>query len=462
MHEPHDTIFAIATPPQSARTILRMSGPEAWPCCRSIGPGLPDQKTNGVRQAAIQLDEDLSLDATFYLFFEPTSYTGQTVVEIHMASNNVLNELLSARLVSQGLRHAGPGEFTCRAYLNGKLDLMQAEAVNEIISGTNTYQLAAAQRLLGGALGARNRTLQSNLMDLLSLVEASMDFSEEDIEFISNTDTVVRLEVLTAELDSILERSARTESLLHLPSVGLAGAPNAGKSGLFNALLKSRRSIVSGTEKTTRDVLAQPLSLPHNECILFDCAGLLAEPHEIIDVLAQRAALESLHCCQLVICCVDLSKADRRDDAHVLGLLPQDNLLVVGTKADRVEAPLLTQRRVELNRQLGREALVVSIRDPNSLETLTRTIDGLLGAKIGDASMGLEGRSDATLLTFRHRHRFESLRKSLDQARDAARENQMEIVAMMLRDACLGIAHMEQQFDEQILERIFSRFCIGK
>ena len=462
MHDPHDTIFAIATAPHSARTILRMSGPQAWPCCRSMGTGLSDRKTSGIRQTSIGLLEDLSLDATLYLFFEPHSYTGQTVVEIHMATNNVLNELLYSRLVGHGLRHAAPGECTSRAYLNGKLDLMQAEAVNEIISGTNTFQLAAAQRLLGGALGARNKTLQSNLMDLLSLIEAGMDFSEEDIEFISRTDTIDRLDTLKEEFDSLLERSARTESLLHLPSVGLTGAPNAGKSSLFNALLKSRRSIVSGTEKTTRDVLAQPFSLPCHECILFDCAGLLAEPHEIIDVLAQQAALESLHSCQLVLCCVDLSHADWQDDPYVLRLLPQNTLLLVGTKADRVEASLLTQRRAELSRQLGREAVIVSIRDPDSLETLTDIIDRFLGDKIGAASMGLEGRSDATWLTSRHRHGFEMLRNSLDQALDAARENQMEIVAMMLRDACLAVANMEQQLDEQILERIFSRFCIGK
>lgn len=462
MHDPQETIFAIATAPHSLRTIIRMSGPEAWSCCRSIGADLSDRMTNGVQQTSIALQEDLSLDATLYLFFEPASYTGQTVVEIHLATNEVLNELLYARLVGHGLRHAGPGEFTCRAYLNGKLDLMQAEAVNEIISGTNTFQVAAAQRLLGGTLGARNRTLQSNLMDLLSLIEAGMDFSGEDIEFISRSDIVDRLDALKEAFDSLIERSARTESLLHLPSVGLAGAPNAGKSSLFNALLKSRRSIVSGTEKTTRDVLAQPFSLPRNDCILFDCAGLLAEPHEIMDVLAQQAALESLRCCQLVICCVDLSHADWQDHPHVFRLLPQNALLLVGTKADRVEPSLLTQRRVELSRQLGREAVIVSIGDPASLETLTHAIDGLLDDQIGAASAAPESRSDATLLTFRHRHSFEMLRNSLDQAQDAARENQMEIVAMMLRDACLTTAGMEQQLDEQILERIFSRFCIGK
>ncbi|GAG41220.1 unnamed protein product, partial [marine sediment metagenome] len=251
------------------------------------------------------------------------------------------------------VRMAGPGEFTARGYLNGRMDLAQAEAVNEIIVSSNRIQLAAAQRLLSGRLGEALTRNRSQLFDCLSLIEAGLDFSEETIEFISRDDAVGRLSQIKTELEQLLGASVSYEAVIDLPSVGVAGAPNAGKSLLVNRLLGKKRSIVSRYRKTTRDILTSQLSLEQNKCVLFDCAGLISNAENIIEKLAQQAAIEALGHSDVVVFCVDLSKANEKlaEDIAIRRLTGKKNLLAVGTKSDLLEPALIENRITELGRE---------------------------------------------------------------------------------------------------------------
>ncbi|HEC04175.1 MAG TPA: GTP-binding protein, partial [Phycisphaerales bacterium] len=325
MYDLNDTIVAVSSPTSDKRVIVRVTGPETFAICRvGLAPQIPDGGASpALHSGTLAVDDDLEIDAKLYLFNAPNSYTGDDVAEIHIYTNRAVTEALLGNLMSRQakVRMAGPGEFTARAYMNGKLDLAQAEAVNEIIASSNEYQLAAAEKLLEGRLGEAATKLCDDLVECLSLLEAGMDFSGEDIEFISRPDAIARLGAIKSRLEELLAGSISCESLVDLPAVGIAGAPNAGKSSLLNKLLGKKRSIVSSQHKTTRDVLTGLWTLPHCQCVLFDCAGLLADTDNILDELAQGAAIEALRNSDVVIFCADLSKADWDEDIAIRELI---------------------------------------------------------------------------------------------------------------------------------------------
>jgi tRNA modification GTPase len=422
----------------------------------------------------VVLDDELEISAQLYLFPGPHSYTGDDVAEIHAHTNPAVTEALIGNLLERGLRMAGPGEFTAKAFLNGKIDLAQAEAVNEIIVSSNDYQLAAAERLLEGRLGETAAKLRDSLMDLLCLVEAGLDFSEEDIEFIARDEVVKRLVTIKDQLQNLLSGSITCESLIDLPAVGIAGAPNAGKSSLLNRLLGKDRSIVSAEHKTTRDVLTGVCTLAHCRCVLFDCAGLLVAPENILDELAQQAAIEALRNSMVVIFCADVSKAEWSEDAAIRKLIEPKALVPVATKCDLLSEHVLPDRLAELNGLFAAEFLPVSAQTGAAIELLRNTIDSKLTEKFEIP------RASVVALTARHRravteaigHVSESideLRTGNDERpceRDEKRLGDPAAVAMMLRAAHQAVSDIEKpaaaQIDEQILEQIFSRFCIGK
>jgi tRNA modification GTPase len=355
---------------------------------------------------------------------------------------------------------AEPGEFTARAYLNGKLDLAQAEAVNEIIVSSNEYQLAAAEKLLDGRLGETTAKLLADLMDLLSLIEAGLDFSGEDIEFIARDEAVKKLAAIKEQLEQLLSGSIRYESVIDLPAVGIAGAPNAGKSSLLNKLLGKERSIVSHQHKTTRDVLTGVCTLPHCRCVLFDCAGLLMHPEDILDELAQQAAIEALRNSSVVIFCTDISKTEWSEDAAILDLIEPKILVPVATKCDLLQDQLLPDRLAALNEFFSTDFLPTSAQTGDGIELLRQTIDGKLTEK------SEVPRAGGVALTARHRKAVTEAIGQISESVDELNAGNDEVAAMMLRAAYQAVSDIEQpgaaHIEEQILGQIFSRFCVGK
>jgi tRNA modification GTPase len=465
MYELNDTIVAVSSPTSEKEVIVRITGPNTIDKVAQIFSPRIAKAQRGLIRGSVAVDDELRIDAKLYLFLAPHSYTGDDVAEIHIYTNPSVTGALMGRFLGAGFRMAGPGEFTARAYLNGKIDLSQAEAVNEIIVSSNKFQLAAAEKLLSGRLAGTTAEVRERLMDCLSLIEAGLDFSGEDIEFITRPEAVERLVEIKEQLEQLLSGNISYESVIDLPAVGIAGAPNAGKSSLLNKLLGKARSIVSAQRKTTRDVLTGLLTLRHCNCVLFDCAGLMHQTHNILDELAQQAAVESLQNSSVVVSCVDASKKDWSEDITIRKLIEPKTLIPVATKCDLLSEEMLANRLAGLNKLFNVEFLPTSAETGIGLEQLRKGIDKkLIELALGRGSEGqVAEQASGVALTARHRQAVTEAIENISESVSELKVGNDEVTAMMLRAAYQGLSSIAQQHvDDEILERIFSRFCIGK
>ena len=190
MYDPSDTIVAVSSPTSDKRVIVRITGPDTIEACKRIFNSPITKNKSGLVFGRVAVDTELKVDTKLYLFLAPHSYTGDDIAEIHINTNSAVTKTVMDNLLGKGLRIAGPGEFTARAYLNGKIDLAQAEAVNEIIVSSNAFQLAAAEKLLSGRLSETTAKVCSAMMDCLGLTEAGLDFSGEDIELETSAEVI--------------------------------------------------------------------------------------------------------------------------------------------------------------------------------------------------------------------------------------------------------------------------------
>ncbi len=466
MYDINDTIAAVSSPSTGigavARSIIRISGPRALVILSGVFQ--PEEKITrrGIVKGKIRIDAELEIEATAYVFFGPNSYTGEDLVEMHVFAAEVVVQHILGKLFAE-TRLAGPGEFTLRAYLNGKMDLSQAEAVAQVVAGSNRFQLAAAQKLLAGRLCETTGEIRRQLLDILSLIEAGLDFAGEDIEFVTGQKAVETISGIQSHLRELLTGSIRYEEMIDLPAVGLAGAPNAGKSSLLNALLGRDRSIVSRQPATTRDVLTGLLELKRCDCALFDCAGLVPEEGrmDVLDALAREAAIEALNGAQLVLLCVDAGKDDYPDEIGIAvgGCLQPRELIYVATKCDLLGAKQLNQKAARLNNMFGARFVSTSALTGDGLSDLR----GLIDRAIVSARAGAGEAADRIAITERHRLVVSEAIKNLADAATEINAGNDEVAAMLLRAIYEQLGGLEREdVDEAVLERIFSHFCIGK
>jgi len=459
MYQLSDTIAAVSSPTSDKAVIVRITGPQTIEKINRIFLPKVKAQNRAIVQGRLRLDEGFQIEATIYLFTSGHSYTGEDLAEIHFWSNSALTEAVVERLLAGGVRPAGAGEFTARAYLNGKMDLAQAEAVNKVITSSNRLQLKAAEKLLAGRLTETTAKVSKEMLDCLSLLEAGMDFSEEDIEFISKDAAIRKLKSAKDKLKQLLSGSISFEAVMDLPAVGIAGAVNAGKSSLLNRLLGRQRSIVSPERKTTRDVLTGIVESALTRYVLFDCAGLTAQAHSQIDVLAQQAAIEALNNADVVLFCVDAAKEDITEDTAIRQLIRSRTIIAVATKTDLLDKTKLKENTSKLGKIFGTKFLPISSITGQGLDLLRKAIDERLANELvsGDA------RAVGVALTARHKQSVTEAIDNLSQAVDELEKDNDEVAAMLLRAAFQSLAGLEREhIDEKILDNIFSQFCVGK
>ncbi len=459
MYDLSDTIAALSSGgAQGLRHILRLSGSGALKAAAAIQATGALAARAGIVTTSVRLD-DMVFDAAAYIFIGSRSYTGEELVELHVECPQCAAVELLKRLCSlEGVRMAGPGEFTARAYLNGKLDLSQAEAVAQIISGSNAFQLQAAQKLLAGRLTEKVLALRMQILELLSLLEAGLDFSEEDISFITESQAAKRIADITAGLEQLLESNIKYERMIGLPSVTIAGCPNAGKSSLLNALLGRRRVIVSPTRATTRDVISEVLEFENCGCVVSDCAGIIKDDAvDEIDGIAQRAAVETVNASDVVILCVDICGSDFSDELRLFEMIKPD-VIAVATKCDMLTQEGVEEKLAVLQECFGLRFVPLCTADPDMVADFRE----MLGAYVTKA-VGV-GSEEVVAVNRRHYESIELAAASVRSGLGEIRSGSDELASMYLRAAYQTLSGLDQQqsVDECILDKIFSSFCIGK
>jgi tRNA modification GTPase len=440
-----DTIAAIATAPGIGGVgIVRLSGPDAKRIAETIAGRLP-----APRQARYARFTDAggdTIDDGIVLYFAaPASFTGEEVAELQAHGGPVLLQQLLARCVALGARQARAGEFSERAFLNGKLDLAQAEAIADLIAAGDAQAARAARRSLDGVFSRRVDALMQALLAIRVHVEAAIDFADEPLDALGGAALRERLEAATAQLAQLQREAERGQKLRDGLHVVLVGPPNAGKSSLLNALAGSDRAIVTDLAGTTRDLLRETIRIDGVELTLVDTAGL-REANDAIEAEGIRRARAEVGRADLALVVLDARAPEAGRAAVADGIAGVPRVLWVHNKADLLASPAA---------DVAADHVLVSARTGLGLDTLHRRLRALSAA--GDAGAGA--------FSARARH-VQALAVAGGLLAQASREltlERLELAAEALVQAHSALGEIGGRLNaDGLLGHIFSSFCIGK
>ena len=451
-----ETIVAISTPPgRGGIGIVRLSGPHA----PGIAGGLvrlraPLEHARARLADVPDPDTGSRIDEAVVTWFAaPQSYTGEDLVEIAAHGSPVVLDLLVRQALRAGARLARPGEFTERAFLSGRIDLTQAEAVRDLIESQTLYQARIAAEQLGGALSRRVQPAKQNLVELIALLEAGIDFAEDDIDVTPDDDIVTRVDTISTELQS-LANSFEHGRMVHAGlRLAIVGRPNVGKSSLFNRLLERERAIVTAFPGTTRDLVTERLSLGGIPVELVDTAGL-REAVDEAEAIGVRKSRETLAEADVVLVVLDASVPLREDEESLIRSLADRRALVVRNKCDLDLAG--TSAESDASR-LPAPSVGTSALTGEGVPALRDALAALVRNPAGESESGM-------LTTLRHFEAVGGAMASLAAARAAVPAKTPH--EMLLLDLYSALRHLDSLTGattaEDILNRIFSSFCIGK
>lgn len=458
----NDTIVALATPSGAgAVAIVRVSGPQALGTVAEVFQSVKDkdlrvQKTHTLHLGYIK-DGDKIIDQVLVSIFKGTnSYTGEPTVEISCHGSTFIQQQIIQLLLRKGCRMATAGEFTMRSFLNGKMDLSQAEAVADLIASDNEAAHQLAMQQMRGGFSNEIAKLREELLNFASLIELELDFSEEDVEFADRTafrDLVNRIQfVLKRLIDSFAVGNVIKNGI----PVAIVGEPNVGKSTLLNALLNEERAIVSDIAGTTRDTIEDELVIDGIGFRFIDTAGI-RDTQDVVESIGIQKTFEKIEQAQLVLFLVESSRAKdivelKREIEEIKNKYPQKALLVIMNKMDLLEEAEISNLTSQIS-----NLILISAKQKIGIESLK-------GELLGLVNTGALRNNETIVTNTRH---YDSLIKALEEIQKVQYGLDMNIsadlMAIDIRQALYYFGEITGQVtNDELLGNIFANFCIGK
>ena len=458
-----DTICALATANGiGAIGIIRVSGNQSFEIVNKIfeGKNLEKVDSHTVHYGFIK-DEDETIDEVMIsVFHAPKTFTTENSVEISFHGSPYIGKKILEALIKNGARMAKAGEFTMRAFMNGRIDLSQAESIADLIASENEASRKVALNQLKGGISNEISFLRNDLLNFTSLIELELDFAEEDVEFADRTALKSLLYKIEDKLNSLIESFQYGNAIKNGTAVAIIGKPNAGKSTLLNALLKEERAIVSNIAGTTRDTIEEILHIKGHAFRLIDTAGL-RETADEIEAIGVKKAKEKVENAEILVYLADAGTEDFSEDIQMIKSLLRDDLklIICATKIDEV-VPTHYEKLEQIfrnNISTDFDFIKISAVENQNIQDLKNELSSYVEH--------LKSEEGNVVIT-NQRH-FEALKKSLDSVKkvDEAVTSQIttELLAYELRNALEHLGEISGEFtNDEVLGNIFSKFCIGK
>lgn len=474
-HDLNDTIVALATPTGiGAIGVIRLSGKEAIHICNKVfrGKNLEKQDSHTIHFGTIRDKEDRIIDEVLAsIFVGPKSYTGENTVEVSCHGSNYIIQQLIQLFVQEGARMAQPGEFTLRAFLNGRMDLSQAEAVADLIASSSASSHNLAMQQMRGGFSDEIQKLRQQLLDFASLIELELDFSEEDVEFADRTALKKLVKTIQTYLHALIQSFDLGNAIKHGINTVIAGRPNAGKSTLLNALLNEERAIVSEIAGTTRDTIEEVLNVEGIQFRLIDTAGI-REASDQIEAIGVEKTMEKISQSALLIYVFDVIQMQPEEVRQDLAKLvkPNMHLLVIANKMDlnpHTKFEHYFQQVEDENKSMEESEFAITLSPSQwvPISALEKMNIGFLKEKLYESVITEQVQMDSTIVSnVRH---FEALKKSGESLDDVLQAMDSGItsdfVAMDIRRALSFLGEITGEIStDDLLGNIFGKFCIGK
>ena len=459
-----DTIIALATPAGvGAIAVIRISGDDAINIVSKFFKSISGKKLNAQKTHTIHLGhivtEDVVLDEVLVSVFKnPKSYTGENVVEISCHGSTYIQQEIIQLFLANGCRMADNGEFTMRAFLNGKMDLSQAEAVADVIASNSSASHQMAIQQMRGGITNELKELRTKLLDFAALIELELDFSGEDVEFADRTQFKELVAKISTVLKRLIESFAFGNAMKNGIPVAIIGEPNVGKSTLLNALLNEEKAIVSDIAGTTRDAIEDEISIDGVLFRFIDTAGI-RETQDIVESIGIKKTYEKAEKAQLIIFLIDANKFIYSSDTFIEEIetikkrFPNKRVLVIANKVDTLSCHDSSILQSEID-----DLFLLSAKQNEGLETLKKELTSLV-------NIGALSNNETIVTNSRH---FEALNNALAAINSVQQGIDLEIstdlFAIDIRECLrhLGTITGDYDVDKDILGHIFSNFCIGK
>lgn len=456
-----DTIVAISTAiGEGGIGIVRMSGDESLDILNKVFKSFKDKKTMDMKSFTTRYGHIVDnktneiVDEVIVSYMKaPNTYTKENVVEVNCHGGVVAVKRTLSMLLKNGARLAEPGEFTKRAFLNGRIDLSQAEGVIDLIRAKTDESMKIALEQSEGKLSKKVKTLMDKLLGMLAHVEAAVAFPEDDIENVVNDEMIQSGKELEAEIDTLIENSETGKILREGLNTIIVGKPNVGKSSLLNNLLQEKRAIVTDIPGTTRDVIEEYINIKGIPVKLVDTAGI-RNTHDVVESIGVEKSIEYIEKSDLVLFMIDNSKPIENEDEEIIKIIKEKKVIVVVNKIDLPGAADIDYVKSKLN---DVPFIYTSISTENGVE--------LIGDKISE--LVFEGHikpQDISVTNVRHRDALIKAREGIQRGIETIASGlPLDFAGIEFKDAYLKLGEITgDTVEEDIIDRIFADFCIGK